>query len=206
MVDKKEHILQVAETLFAENGFEGTSIRDLASKAEVNLAMISYYFGSKEMLFEELITRRTEYMRQMIQQLNSEDSDPWHKVYTIIDLYVDRILSNVTFHKIMFRELSMELRSEMNKSICDTVSQNAIRFAAIIEDGINKKVFREVDVPMTITSIIGTINHSSVSRKLVCKVLEENPETYRLSSDEHRNRLKKHLKQLITSHLQIQNK
>jgi AcrR family transcriptional regulator len=203
VADKKEHILQVAEVLFAENGFEGTSIRDLAARADVNLAMISYYFGSKEKLFEELVLRRTSYMRQMMQQLNSADTDPWHKIYTIIDLYVDRILSNVTFHKIMFREMSMELRSEMNSTICDTVSQNAIQFAKIINDGIERKVFKKGDVPLTIASIIGTINHSTLSKKLVCQVLNANPESYTINSEEHKTRLKKHLKQMITDHLKI---
>jgi AcrR family transcriptional regulator len=46
--DKKEHIMHVAMELFAEKGFEGTSIRDLAQKADVNIAMVNYYFGSKE--------------------------------------------------------------------------------------------------------------------------------------------------------------
>ena len=56
MADKKEHILIVAERFFGENGFDGTSIRDIAQKANVNLAMISYYFGSKEKLLEALMS------------------------------------------------------------------------------------------------------------------------------------------------------
>ena len=48
MTDKKEHIINHAVELFAEKGFEGTSIRDLAARAEVNVAMVNYYFGSKE--------------------------------------------------------------------------------------------------------------------------------------------------------------
>ena len=46
--EKQLHILLVAEELFALHGFDGTSVRDIAEKAGVNLAMISYYFQSKE--------------------------------------------------------------------------------------------------------------------------------------------------------------
>ncbi len=56
--DKKEHILTVAEQLFGDKGFDGTSVRDIAHGADVNLAMISYYFGSKEKLLEALIEYR----------------------------------------------------------------------------------------------------------------------------------------------------
>ena len=52
---KREQILEVAEELIAENGFSGTSVRALAAKAGINVAMISYYFGSKEKLFEALV-------------------------------------------------------------------------------------------------------------------------------------------------------
>ena len=61
MSDKREHILIEAEKLFGERGFDGTSVRDIAQSAGVNLAMISYYFGSKEKLLEALVVFRAEY-------------------------------------------------------------------------------------------------------------------------------------------------
>ena len=53
-MDKKEQILEAAEELFAQKGFDGTSVRELGKKAGINIAMISYYFGSKEKLMEAL--------------------------------------------------------------------------------------------------------------------------------------------------------
>ena len=60
-ISAKEKILDAAEQLFAENGFEATGVRELATKAHVNVAMISYYSGSKEKLFETLIEERASY-------------------------------------------------------------------------------------------------------------------------------------------------
>ena len=57
--DKQIQILEVAEILFAEKGFDGTSIRNIAKLAKINIAMVSYYFGSKERLLESLIVNRT---------------------------------------------------------------------------------------------------------------------------------------------------
>ena len=202
-IDKKEHIIQVAETLFSEHGFEGTSIRDIAATAEVNVAMISYYFGSKEKLFEDMVKTRTDYMREMINQIQKKEADPWKKVDRLIDVYSERILSNTSFHKILYREMSMDVRSMLNATICNILASNAIEFANIIEEGIAKKVFRKVDVPLTISSIIGTINQSTVSKNMVCKVLNVDPATYDIKSIEHINRIKKHLKQLMKAHLAI---
>ena len=46
--DKKDHIIAAAEKLFALRGYDSTSIRDICQEAEVNVAMVNYYFGSKK--------------------------------------------------------------------------------------------------------------------------------------------------------------
>ena len=59
-----ERILDAAEQLFAEKGFAETSLRLITSKAGVNLAAVNYHFGSKEELFEAVLTRRLDPMNQ----------------------------------------------------------------------------------------------------------------------------------------------
>lgn len=51
----KQRILEVAAKLFADHGLEGTSVRDIAKAAGLNLSLVSYYFGGKEGLYLELI-------------------------------------------------------------------------------------------------------------------------------------------------------
>lgn len=60
----KERILGAAETLFAQQGFAGTSLRQVTSRADVNLAAVNYHFGSKENLINEVFRRRMDEMSQ----------------------------------------------------------------------------------------------------------------------------------------------
>jgi len=62
--DTKTRILDAAEQLFTEHGFEATSLRSLTSAASVNLAAVNYHFGSKEELFQAVLTRRLDPMNQ----------------------------------------------------------------------------------------------------------------------------------------------
>ena len=62
--EKQIHILDVAEKLIAKKGFEGTSIRDISSQANINVAMISYYFGSKEKMMPYLYRYRVMKTRE----------------------------------------------------------------------------------------------------------------------------------------------
>lgn len=58
--DTKEQILNVAERLFAENGFAGTSLRSVIKEADVNLSAVHYHFGSKEELFHAVVARTAQ--------------------------------------------------------------------------------------------------------------------------------------------------
>lgn len=60
----KTRILDVAEALFMEHGFEATTLRQITAAAEVNLAAAHYHFGSKEELFEAVLRRRLDPMNQ----------------------------------------------------------------------------------------------------------------------------------------------
>jgi AcrR family transcriptional regulator len=60
MSETKHKILDVAERLFAEQGFAATSLRHIIAEAGVNLAAIHYHFGSKEELLDELVGRFAE--------------------------------------------------------------------------------------------------------------------------------------------------
>jgi AcrR family transcriptional regulator len=59
-LDTKQRILDSAERLFAENGFDSTSLRTIIADAQVNLAAIHYHFHSKEALLDAVILRRLE--------------------------------------------------------------------------------------------------------------------------------------------------
>ena len=59
-VDTKVRILDAAEKLFGMNGFEATSLRDITSAADVNLAAINYHFHTKDSLIDAIVARRIE--------------------------------------------------------------------------------------------------------------------------------------------------
>ncbi len=63
-VATKDRILDTAETLFMQQGFDGTSLRAITAAAGVNLAAVNYHFGSKEDLFQAVLTRRLDPMNQ----------------------------------------------------------------------------------------------------------------------------------------------
>jgi AcrR family transcriptional regulator len=58
--DTKTRILDAAEKLFGEKGFDATSLRDITTEADVNLAAVNYHFQSKESLIEAVVLRAAD--------------------------------------------------------------------------------------------------------------------------------------------------
>ncbi len=58
--ETQTRILEAAEELFMQHGFEGTSMRQLTARAGVNLAAVNYHFGSKDALIEAVFRRRLD--------------------------------------------------------------------------------------------------------------------------------------------------
>lgn len=95
---KPELILAKAEKLIALKGFTATSIREIAKEAGVNIAMISYYFGSKEKLLENLLQTRMEEKQEYVKQIISDPKiNEWQKFEKIIDGYVENVKNNQDF-------------------------------------------------------------------------------------------------------------
>lgn len=76
--NSKSRILEAATKLFAQKGFDGASIREICKLADVNLCMISYYWGGKQELYqgiiEDLLEKQIEYSKKFL-DLNKNPKD-----------------------------------------------------------------------------------------------------------------------------------
>lgn len=70
--DTKYRIVDSATKLFAKNGFDGTSVRNIASHAKVNLAAINYHFSNKENLYKEVLRDGFIRFNEHIETLGNE--------------------------------------------------------------------------------------------------------------------------------------
>ncbi|KQB44071.1 Transcriptional regulator, TetR family [Flavobacterium daejeonense] len=171
--EKQIQILLIAEKLFAENGFEGTSIRTIAKEADINIAMVSYYFGSKEKLLEALIVYRTSDLKIQMENLSVENLDPIEKIDKLIELYINRIRCNKGIYRILHFEFSSEEMEEKMKILNDVRDRNLKSIETIIHEGQAKGIFRkDVNIPLIPPTIMGTFFHFSMNKAYFKKLLK----------------------------------
>ncbi|HVW99882.1 MAG TPA: TetR family transcriptional regulator [Candidatus Babeliaceae bacterium] len=201
-MDKRETILNAAMDLFAQKGFEGTSVREIAAQAQVNPAMISYYFESKEKMLEQLIEHKTSYLRGIFEGLiNNPSLTQMEKMEVVIESYVDRMSGSPRFSHIIHRELSLEKRERLKEGISGVLLKNFYAATSIIETGIQSGEFNEVDAELTMVTLIGAVNYLFSSETMCRKILHKGKDFNPYKSKMLKERLSTHLKLLMRSHL-----
>ncbi len=201
-MDKKQHIIEAAIDLFAQKGFEGTSIRDLAAKADVNVAMVNYYFGSKDKLFEALVEMKAGSARGILEELLKDKAmTSIEKIDRIIDSYIERLFHNRKFHRVLHQELIMGQRESLQESIANILMPNSNAIKSIIAEGIERGQFRQVDVTLTMVSLVGTINQVLLSKKYCLKLLEKADGYSPYEDPAFHERVSVHLKAMMRAHL-----
>jgi AcrR family transcriptional regulator len=164
--EKQTAIINTAEKLFAVTGFDGTSVRDIAQEAGVNVAMISYYFGSKEKLMEALFEQKSNKLTLMVENLLQNDEiSSMEKVYVLIDDYVDKFLNQQEFHKIMMREQVAEKDSTIANVIMQLKKRNLASIKKLILAGQKTGEFKKnIDVVMMMATLVGTASQVITSQ------------------------------------------
>jgi len=91
-LDVKERILLVARDLFIQNGYNSTSIRDIAAASETNVAMVNYYYHSKYNLFEIIFDEALNVLMKRVFTIISSDQSFFDLVGMWIDSYYDTLM------------------------------------------------------------------------------------------------------------------
>ncbi|HLA57186.1 MAG TPA: TetR family transcriptional regulator [Puia sp.] len=162
---KQLQLLDTAETLFSQKGYDGTSVRDIAEAAGINTAMISYYFGSKEKLMEEIFERKSLNIKEKVADLLKDDSlDPLEKMYSLVDMFIEGILSRKTFHRILLCEQIINQNPPIITMLDKLKTKNSEYINDLIRLGQKKGLFKKnIDIPMMTNTLIGTVSHTLVN-------------------------------------------
>jgi len=137
--DVRNRLLDAAEKLFTERGFANTSVRDLTTKANCNVAAVNYHFGSKDNLYIEMFRRHMEEIfaehRANIEKVMSSDNPTLEKLLEVITRTALEALSGaderIPMLKLVVREslnpqlkeqlVSLDILKDLLNRICEAL-------------------------------------------------------------------------------------
>ncbi|WP_293906522.1 MULTISPECIES: TetR/AcrR family transcriptional regulator [unclassified Sphingobacterium] len=151
--EKQIDILLAAERLFATKGFDGTSVRDIANEANVNVAMINYYFGSKDKLLDTFFEWRVPDFMINVDELALIDN-----ALDKIDAMVDRSIKSMNSHRKLYHiitiESSLKQRMLISEAFRKLKLHNLEVISSVINEGVKQGVFKAGYDPILIHSMM----------------------------------------------------
>jgi AcrR family transcriptional regulator len=165
--DKQLSILKVAEEVISEKGFESASIREISKRANINLAMVSYYFGSKEKLMEALFIQKARQFKITTElTLKDESLGPLEKMITLFENYFEKVFCNFAFHKIMLKEISYLDSTVVYDQIKKMKTSNFDVITQVLDEGIKNGIFNpQITTDSVISLINGTVSNYALNEK-----------------------------------------
>jgi AcrR family transcriptional regulator len=122
---KSDRIVDAAGELFAERGFDGTTVRDICQAADANVAAVNYYFGDKQRLYVEAVVRAHRRRMERVKLPEwSADTPPEQKLGDFIKTFIRRVRSGPddTWHtRLIMREIGNP------SAACAELVQSSIR-------------------------------------------------------------------------------
>lgn len=116
--EKRERILKIAREEFADNGFENTSIQQIARKSDISVGSVYKYFDNKEMMFTYIVQEGLSMLEEMLLQLAPKDEDILVKAEIII-----RTLLKFSKEQPEFIKLYCSLTTSGNSEFLNQLSQ-----------------------------------------------------------------------------------
>src|SRR5882762_247773 len=134
ITNRREQILQVAQKLFADKGFRGTSLNDVANRLGFRQQAVYHYFRSKEEILYELIDRAGQAIATSAQLTMDTDMPPTDKLAEIVRNHVRQLLNNIDVFRIQFSEL-FKLHGDRADGLRRDMTNYVLAVANVIEAG-----------------------------------------------------------------------
>ena len=154
--EARAKIAAAAEELFAERGFDGAAIRDIARKAGVNGAMIHYYFGNKEGLYHALLEGAASRVRALLVETTGKSGSTRERLASFVDAYAAYTLSQPNLARILYREMLTGAR-HIKQIAQQYATANYNMLKGLISDGVERGELRPVDAELTPISLMGMV-------------------------------------------------
>ncbi|MBP3193596.1 TetR/AcrR family transcriptional regulator [Natronogracilivirga saccharolytica] len=197
MSDKKQKILDVAEKLIAAHGYRSTTTRMIAEHAGVNVAMLAYYFGSKELLLRELLDRHTAAVKELLDVISSEKAPAAETFRKFLFSYVDYSFQNPRPVIIAIREIGLlNQRPEIMRNLQKTMLEVHGMFIEVLGTAMKTGELRNIDIELSVLTFSSTIESYVVNAFMFDEAFPFLGIEQR-SPDIMKERLKSHLSMLL---------
>ncbi|MCV2485125.1 TetR family transcriptional regulator [Flavobacterium sp. SH_e] len=166
-ITTEEKIKTAAKTVFYKKGFAATRTRDIAEEADLNLALLNYYFRSKAKLFEIIMAETlTVFVKSIANVFNDDKTSLEEKVELIVSRYIDFIIKEPEIPTFIVTEIRNNPESLLKKLPVKELVNNSV-FMKQFQEGVEKKEISEPNPLHFLMNLLGMIVFPFIAKPII---------------------------------------
>ncbi len=172
-LDTEGKILMAAEKVFIRDGYDGARMQEIADEAEINKAMLHYYFRTKDKLFEQILKKKLMVFFPRVKDAVESDIGTLQKFEAIVDAYLDMLSDNPQLP--MFILYSLNRNMAFLQFIPAGMGKVLTRF---IRTAIRNGELKKTNPEHLLASLIGMCVFPYLAKPMICHLLDKSDREY----------------------------
>ena len=156
-------IITAARQLFATHGFDGTSVREITAAAGANLGAITYHFGSKQELYNQVVAECVEPLAQSVIDSINSGTDVMSRVAALVRAYFEQISADEDTGRVMLQ--AMVIGKQPPPAATTGIRAVHAALIGLVMEGQREGVIREGDPRLLGLSIVSVPLHLALVRR-----------------------------------------
>lgn len=186
----EKFILQCAEELFLERGFEGTKTTEIAKRAGVNHAMIHYYFRTKQHLFDVVFKKKVELFSNSLANTMRKDLPLFEKLEQAMADHFDFLAANPSLPFFIYSEI---VNDDSRKwffinAVLDNIKETIQQLDIALEEEYAKKTIRSIKATDLLMNMVALNVFTFLTYPLL-KILNSDDDLQKVVNDRKRNNI-----------------
>lgn len=178
-INTEQKILEAAREIFIQKGFAGARMQEIADKAQINKAMLHYYFKTKRTLFTAIVTENINLLAPKVSAAFLGEGSVYEKLCGLVDIYIDTILQHPDIPMFLLHEMSQGQKDSIAKmkQVIDD-NHSLVSLLDQIRKEQEENILKPVPPNHLVLSVMSLIVFPFVARPIFETMLEIPPQYY----------------------------
>ena len=178
-------ILEAAKDIFQQKGMAGARMQEIADKANINKALLHYYYRSKQLLFEAVFKSAFSLLAPQLNKVLNDDSDLFEKIENFTENYVTFVIKHPYLPNFVIQELNKNpefintLRAQKNFPSME-------KFSLQVSESISKNIIKPIKAEQLLINILSLNIFPFIGQPLLMALINVDKDQYNQTLQERK--------------------
>lgn len=175
----EKRIIETAKQLFVENGFDKTSMSDIATQVGINRPTLHYYFRTKEKLFQAVFGDIISKILPHVQSIFNQNIPFFNRLEQVVNIYLNVFFDNPMVPRFIINEMHRDLPHLVSSMRELSLDNYIVEIGKVIDSEMNQGNIRRIPMQILFLTLYSQLVFPFLTKKLTLWLFSESEEDFK---------------------------